>query len=125
MSFTSIGDIPIAQNVVITASVVAPISHEFSITITSIVLGVPNFTFNSVHQSIDLPIGKIEKLEILNSTLYNGFVIKVQGETLTSNILTPSAAVDISAINVASDIILKVNDILIIMGYLNINKMLR
>jgi hypothetical protein len=111
LSFTSIGDIPIAQNVIITASVIAPISHEFSITITSIVGGVPNFTFNTVYQTIDLSIGKIEKLEILSTTINNGLVIKVIGEILTSNILTPSAAINIGAINVASDIILKINDI--------------
>jgi len=111
LSFTSIGDIPIAQNVIITASVVAPITHEFSINITSIVLGVPNFTFNTVYQSIDLPIGKIEKLEILNSTLNNGLIILVKGEILTNTVLTPSAAINIGAINVASDIILKINDL--------------
>jgi len=111
LSFTSIGDIPITQNVIITASVIAPITHEFSINITSIVGGVPNFTFNTVYQSIDLPIGKIQKLEILPSTINNGLVIKVIGEILTSNILTPSAAVNIGAINVFSDIILKINDV--------------
>jgi len=109
--FTSIGDIPVSQNVIITASVVTPITHEFSITISSIVAGVPTFTFNSVYQNIDLPIGKIEKLEILSTTINNGLVIKVQGEILTSNILTPSAGVNIGVINVFSDIILKINDI--------------
>ena len=101
----------LAQNVVITTSIVGQITHEFSITITSIVAGVPTFTFNSVYQTIDLPIGKIEKLEILNSTVNNGLVIKVIGEILTSNILTPSAGINIGGINVFSDIILKINDI--------------